>query len=128
MMFQALHATDAESHARWLHELRNVVSTAHVATAMSRRLVAQDPSTAAELLREAELALLQCRDLLDVAGEHVRDDEPRARVAPPPRGPRRRTVGEEVDRIRGRRAEAGAIGASEPSPARIPLLARVRVA
>ncbi|WP_133478563.1 hypothetical protein [Cognatilysobacter segetis] len=65
---------DARSHARWLHELRNVVSTASVAASMGRRLVRDDPQAAAEVMVEAERALSACRDLLATAAEHVCED------------------------------------------------------
>lgn len=62
------------SHRRWLHELRNVVNMASVAATVGRELVADDPGTAADMLREAEAALAQCRDLLARSSEHVRHD------------------------------------------------------
>lgn len=90
------------SHARWLHELRNVVSTASVAASMGRRLVRTDVDTAAELLAETESALLAACELLAVAGEHMRDD-PYAASAAEPRRAAGRTIGEEIDRNRERR-------------------------
>ena len=75
MMFEHLPPLeDSTLHTRWLHELRNVVSTASVAAAMARRLVDSDADTAADMLHEAERALLACRDLLDSGGEHVIPD------------------------------------------------------
>jgi hypothetical protein len=65
---------DAAPHARWLHELRSVVSTASVAATMGRRMVRDDAGTAEDVLAEAERALSQCRDLLAAAAEHVRED------------------------------------------------------
>jgi hypothetical protein len=95
------------SHARWLHELRNVVSTASVAASMGRRLVRTDIDTAAELLAETESALRAACELLAVAGEHLRDDVRAAdSFGALPAEPRRtaaRTVGEEIDRNRERR-------------------------
>ena len=75
MMFEHLPPLeDSTLHTRGLHELRNVVSTASVAAAMARRLVDSDAETAADMLHEAERALLACRDLLDSGGEHVIPD------------------------------------------------------
>ena len=94
------------SHDQWLHELRNVVSTACVATNMGRRLAQADPHLAAELLCEAEVALMACRELLAIAGEHVRVDAPVADMQAPGFATgleRRRTVGEEIDRNEQRR-------------------------
>ena len=89
------------SHDLWLHELRNVVSTACVATNMGRRFAHADPDLAAELLCEAEVALMACRELLAIAGEHVRIDVPAAAGEGTPGiaigRERRRTVGEEID-------------------------------
>jgi hypothetical protein len=65
---------DTPPHARWLHELRTVVSTASVAAAMGRRLLRDDAGSAEDVLAEAERALSQCRDLLATAAEHVRPD------------------------------------------------------
>ena len=74
MMFEATRPLEGPSHASWLHELRNVVSTASVAASVSRRLVEDDAASAVELLREAEEALARCRELLADGAEHVRDD------------------------------------------------------
>lgn len=75
MMFEAIRPFDeTPSHARWLHDLRNMVSTASVAASVGRELVHDDLESALELLREAESALQQCRDLLASGGDHVRDD------------------------------------------------------
>lgn len=73
---------DVHSHAHWLHELRSAVSTASVAAVMGRRLVHDDARTAEDVLRDAEQALSQCRDLLAAAAEHVREDDA-SRDAPP---------------------------------------------
>lgn len=64
MMFEAIRLLEGPTRASWLHELRNVVSTASVATSVSRRLVREDASSAIELLQEAERALERCRELL----------------------------------------------------------------
>ncbi|HZX79571.1 MAG TPA: hypothetical protein VFE72_01280 [Lysobacter sp.] len=75
MMFEPMHPLeDSTLHTRWLHELRNAVSTASVAAAMARRLVGSDVDTAADMLQEAERALLACRELLAGSGEHVLSD------------------------------------------------------
>lgn len=75
MMFEAIQPFDeTPSHARWLHDLRNMVSTASVAASVGRELVHDDLESAIELLREAESALQQCRDLLDNGADHVRAD------------------------------------------------------
>ncbi|HEY4582595.1 MAG TPA: hypothetical protein VIG88_07000 [Lysobacter sp.] len=72
MMFEALPPLEEPmQHTRWLHELRNVVSTASVAATIVRRLVASDAAGAAEMLQEAERALLACRDLLASGGDHI---------------------------------------------------------
>ena len=111
-------AQPGAEHARWLHELRNVVSTASVAAAMARRLVRTDVDTAAELLVETESALLLCRELLASAGEHVRVDSRAAAPASIAPQRRRRTVGEEIDRNRewrGLRGVSVADAAVDPS-------------
>ncbi|WP_162823832.1 hypothetical protein [Lysobacter sp. TY2-98] len=74
-MFEAIPPFDeTPSHARWLHDLRNMVSTASVAASVGRELVHEDIESAIEFLREAEGALQQCRDLLASGADHVRDD------------------------------------------------------
>lgn len=76
MMFHALPPFDeVPTHALWLHELRNLVSTASVAASVGRTLVHDDVDSAMELLAEAERALHQCRDLLASGAEHVRHDD-----------------------------------------------------
>lgn len=74
MMFEAIRPLEGASHASWLHELRNVVSTASVAASVSRRLVVDDAASALELLCEAEQALARCRELLADGADHLRDD------------------------------------------------------
>ena len=92
-------ADSIRTHAQWLHELRNVVSTASVATAMGRQLAHDDAQATADVLVEAEQALAACRELLAVAAEHVREDRPADAIVMPrvvprepgtrPRGPGR---------------------------------------
>ena len=96
---RSIMADSIRTHAQWLHELRNVVSTASVATAMGRQLAHDDAQATADVLVEAEQALAACRELLAVAAEHVRDDRPADAIVMPrvvpresaarPRGPGR---------------------------------------
>ena len=100
----------ARPHARWLHELRSVVSTASVAAAMGRQLVHDDARTAEDVLCEAERALEQCRDLLTAAAEHVRTDAAEdfaAAILVPRTGPEAtRAVSRETGRAGRRRSDA----------------------
>ncbi len=92
MMFEAIRPFDeVPSHACWLHDLRNMVSTASVAARIGRELVHDDAASAIELLREAEAALQQCRELLANGAEHVRaDGEPAVPTLLPPLAEHRR--------------------------------------
>lgn len=87
----------AHEHARWLHDMRNAVSTAGVAVALSRRLLGRgDSAAAAEMLDAAGEAWDQCRRLLASAGTDPDPAErqagalrirPRAEAAPAPPAP-----------------------------------------
>ena len=95
MMFEAIQPfDDTSSHARWLHDLRNMVSTASVAASVGRELVQDDVESAIDLLREAEAALQQCRELLASGGDHVRADTIDERLHPLPPPTERRRDGE----------------------------------
>ncbi|MGY4514891.1 hypothetical protein [Lysobacter sp. HA18] len=96
MMFQAIPPFDeVPSHARWLHDLRNLVSTASVAASVGRTLLRDDVDSALELLGEAERALHECRHLLANGGDHVRSDsETLSGELPPAQGERSHNDGE----------------------------------
>ncbi|WP_407910141.1 hypothetical protein [Lysobacter claricitrinus] len=99
-MFQAIPPFDeTPSHTRWLHDLRNLVSTASVAASVGRTLLHDDVESARELLVEAERALHKCRELLANGGDHVRDDDSLSNEPPPVDGDRRHGNG-------GRRTDA----------------------
>lgn len=82
MVFRTIRGLEpVRSHMRWLHDLRNAVSTASVAASVGQRMLRDDAASAAAMLEEAERALAQCRELLACAKEHLREDE--AAVAAP---------------------------------------------
>ena len=114
MMFQAIRPLNPAAHAGWLHELRNAVSTAGVATALSRRLLADDAALAADVLDEAELALACCRQLLAEAADHLQDASTIDVQLPPP--PRRRRRDDPAD-LRPTRAARSRPAAGRRRPA-----------
>lgn len=93
-------AGDDASHAWWLHELRNAVSLASVATAMGRRLVHDDAPGSADALAEAEQALAECRALLSAASEHLRSETRPTVLLPTPGATRAARIDEAPARRR----------------------------
>lgn len=60
-------AADSTERQRWLHELRNEVSTMAIGAASARRLLDTDRARALENLRRVEDACLRCAELLRAA-------------------------------------------------------------
>ncbi|HEY0660709.1 MAG TPA: hypothetical protein VGD21_05250 [Lysobacter sp.] len=57
-------AADSAERLRWLHQLRNEISTVAIGAASARRLLDTDRPRALENLRRVEDACLRCAELL----------------------------------------------------------------